>query len=71
MGYGWAMSKLSLELPDETVAKLSRLAERLGTPMESLASAGAVDLVSRPDEQFSDIVRKVLAKNQELYRRLA
>jgi predicted transcriptional regulator len=65
------MSKLSLELPDETVAKLSRLAERLGTPMESLASASVVDLVSRPDEQFSEIVRKVLAKNQELYRRLA
>jgi predicted transcriptional regulator len=65
------MSKLSLELPDETVAKLSRLAERLGTPMESLASAGVVELVSRPDEQFSEIVRKVLAKNQELYRRLA
>jgi hypothetical protein len=38
--------------------------------MEFLASAGVVDLVSRPDEQFSEIVRKVLAKNQELYRRL-
>ena len=60
-----------MSLPDETVAKLSRLAERLGTPMESLASAGVVDFVSRPDEQFSEIVRKVLAKNQQLYRRLA
>jgi predicted transcriptional regulator len=65
------MNKLTLELPDETVAQLRRLAERLGTPMESLATASVVELVSRPDEQFGEIVRKVLTKNQELYRRLA
>ena len=65
------MNKLTLELPDETVAQLRRLAERLGNPMESLATASVVELVSRLDPQFGEIVRKVLAKNQELYRRLA
>lgn len=71
MAYVGSMNKLTLELPDETVAQLRRLAERLGAPMESLATASVVDLVSRPDEQFSEVVRKVLAKNRELYRRLA
>ena len=65
------MSKLIIELPEETAAKLNRMAARLGTPVESLATAGVVELVGRPDEQFSEIVRKVLAKNRELYRRLA
>jgi hypothetical protein len=66
-----AGSDLNEALALDDVVKLSRLAERLGTPMESLGSAGVVDPVSRPDEQFSETVRKVLAKNQELCRRLA
>lgn len=65
------MNKLTLELPDETVGQLKRLAERLGTPVASLATASVVELVSRPDEQFAAVVRRVLAKNRELYRRLA
>lgn len=65
------MNKLMLELPDDTAAQLKRLAERLGTPVESLATAGVVELVSRPDEQFTEVVRRVLVKNRELYRRLA
>lgn len=65
------MSKLTIELPDETAAQLKRLAQRLGTPVESLATAGVAELVRRPDEQFSEIVRNVLEKNRELYRRLA
>ena len=65
------MNKLTLELPEETVAQLRRLADRLGTPVESLATASVVELVSRPDEQFAEVLRKVLVKNRELYRRLA
>jgi len=65
------MSTLTLELPDETAAQLKRLAQRLGLPVESLATASLTDLVKRPDEQFSEIVRNVLEKNRELYRRLA
>ena len=65
------MSTLILELPDETAAQLKRLAQRLGLPVESLATAGVTELVKRPDEQFSEIVCNVLEKNRELYRRLA
>ena len=65
------MSKLTLELPDDTAAQLKQWAERLGTPVESLATASVVELVSRPDEQFTEVVRRVLAKKRELYRRLA
>jgi predicted transcriptional regulator len=65
------MSTLTIELPDEIAAQLRRLAQRLGMPVESLATAGVTELVKRPDEQFSEIVRSVLEKNRELYRRLA
>ena len=65
------MSTLTLELPDETAAQLKRLAQRLGLPVESLATASLAELVKRPDEQFSEVMRKVLEKNRELYRRLA
>ncbi|MEW6156452.1 MAG: DNA-binding protein [Verrucomicrobiota bacterium] len=65
------MNKLTLELPDETAAQLKRLADRLGAPMESLATASVIELVSRPDERFAEVLRKVLEKNRELYRRLA
>ena len=65
------MNKLTLELPDETVARLRQLADRLGTPVESLATASVVELVTRPDKQFAEALRKVLVKNRELYRRLA
>ncbi len=65
------MNKLTLELPDETVGQLKRMAERLGTAVESLATASVVELVSRPDGQFAAVVQRVLAKNRELYRRLA
>ena len=67
----YSVNKLTLELPDETVDQLKRMAERLGTPVESLATASVAELVSRSDEQFTDMVRRVLEKNQELYRRLA
>ena len=69
--YLYSVNKLTLELPDETVDQLKRMAERLGTPVESLATASVAELVSRSDEQFTDMVRRVLEKNQELYRRLA
>jgi len=65
------MNKLTLELPDEAAAQLTRLAERLGTAVESLATASVLELVSRPDEEFTQVVQRVLAKNRELYRRLA
>lgn len=71
LAYLYNMNKLTLVLQDETAAQLKRLAERLGTPVESLATASVRDLVSRPDEQFAEVVRRVLAKNRELYRRLA
>jgi predicted transcriptional regulator len=69
--YRWSMNKLTLELPDETVARLKRTAERLGTPVESLATASLAELVSRSDEQFAEAARRVLEKNRGLCRRLA
>ena len=71
MGYPVPVSKLIIELSDETSAKLAELAARLGTSVESLVTAGVVDMVNGTDKEFNDAMYKVLDKNQELYKRLA
>ena len=65
------MSKLTIDLPDQAIADLHRMAERLGTAVESLATASVVELVTRTEDQFAEVAKKLLAKNAELYRRLA
>ncbi len=65
------MNKLTVELPDDPAAQLKQWAERLGTPVESLGRASAVELVGRPEEQSTEVAQRVLAKNRPLYRRLA
>ncbi len=63
--------KSALELPPAQAAILRREAERLGVSPEELARAALSDLLSVPDPEFRAASARVLAKNQELYRRLA
>jgi predicted transcriptional regulator len=65
------MSTLTIELAAERLQQLAELAERLGTTPEALARASVEDLLTRRDDAFDDAVKRVLAKNAELYRRLA
>jgi hypothetical protein len=63
--------KLALELPQAQADKLRIEADRLGLSPEELARAAVSDLLANPDAGFRAAASRVLAKNQELYRRLA
>ena len=63
--------KLAIELPDAQADRLRAEAQRLGLSPEDLARAALSDLLSTPDAEFESAARRVLAKNQDLYKRLA
>ena len=63
--------KLAIELPSAQADKLRAEAQRLGLSVEELARAALTDLLSIPDTEFQDVARRILSKNQELYKRLA
>jgi hypothetical protein len=63
--------KLAVELPPAEADRLRAEAERLGVSPEALARAAVSDLLSTPDPAFETAARRVLAKNRELYKRLA
>ena len=63
--------ELSVKLPPAQAERLRREAERLGVSPEDLARAALADLLAIPDPEFSKAAARILAKNEELYRRLA
>ena len=63
--------KLAFELPPAQAEKLRAEAERLGISPEDLARAALTDLLANPDADFRAAASRVLAKNEELYKRLA
>ena len=62
---------ISLRLPDDAERRLEETAARLNVPVADLAAAAIRDLVARPAEDFEDAARRVMEKNEELYRRLS
>jgi hypothetical protein len=52
------------------VAAAANLVRRRGS-RNSTARAALNDLLSAPDAEFQNVARRVLAKNSELYKRLA
>jgi len=63
--------RVAFELPLAQAEKLRAEAERLGLSPEDLAKAALTDLLATPDAEFQAVAKRVVAKNQELYRRLA
>ena len=63
--------QVAIDLTDEQAAQLNEQAAALGVRAEELARAAVVDLVTRPAADFREVAQRVLAKNTELYRRLA
>jgi hypothetical protein len=63
--------RLAIELPPAQADKLRAEGERLGLAPEELVRAILSDLLSTPDAEFQDVARRVVAKNQDLYKRLA
>ena len=65
------MMQITVNLSDEQIAYLKNLAASLGVKPDDLARAACVDLVSRPLADFREAADYVLAKNRQLYERLA
>jgi hypothetical protein len=63
--------ELALNLPPAQAEQLRREAERLRVSPEDLARAAVADLLATPDAEFREAAARVLAKNGDLYRRLA
>lgn len=63
--------RISVDLSDSETNSLREHAGRLGVSPETLVRAAISDLVANRPEDFDSIVTRVLAKNRELYRRLA
>lgn len=65
------MSSITVALPEDRLVKLKELAKQLGVVPEELVQVSIEELLSRPETDFEQAVDYVLAKNAELYRRLA
>ncbi len=65
------MSTVSIDLPPERLQQLQELADHLGVTPEALVRASVEALLTRPDASVQRAMDYVLAKNADLYQRLA
>jgi predicted transcriptional regulator len=65
------MATFTINLPDERVKKLREIAERFQVAPEELVRASIEELLSRPSDDFQQVLERVLTKNAGLYKRLA
>ena len=65
------MTNLVISVSDDTLSKLQKLAAAYQITPEELISVSIHDLLEQPENEFQRIVQYILAKNAELYRRLA
>ncbi|GAB4134736.1 MAG: hypothetical protein Tsb009_00040 [Planctomycetaceae bacterium] len=60
-----------LELDEQQVQKLQKIADRLNVSVSDLAKAAISDLLAKPESDFERAATHVLQKNAELYKRLS
>lgn len=65
------MTLISIPLSEERLSHLRAWAAQAGLAPEEFLRRRVEQFLDRPDEQFSRAAGEVLAKNAELYRRLA
>lgn len=65
------MASITIELSDSQFQKLQDLATVHGIALEVLLKASLEDWLNSQKSEFIDAANYVLAKNAELYRRLA
>lgn len=61
---------ISIHLDDDQSHKIEEMANRLNIPATDLAKAAIDDWIANSDSDFEKISRRILEKNQDLYRRL-
>lgn len=65
------MTSITLQMEDAKAKVLREKAKRYGLKAEQFLMASVDDLVGQPNQDFDAAARRVLSKNQELYKRLA
>jgi len=65
------MTRIIVEIDDNKAAILEDKAKKFGLLPEQFVTASIEDLISQPDPVLEAAINKVLAKNRELYERLA
>jgi hypothetical protein len=65
------MTRITVEIEDSKAAILKAKAKKFGLLPDQFVTASIEDLISQPDPDFEAAMLRVLAKNQELYKRLA
>jgi len=65
------MSSITIELPDERMRQLQKLALDANVSPEDLVRVRVEEWLNAPSGEFLKVAEYVLKKNQELYRRLA
>lgn len=65
------MATITVEIEDSKAALLREKAKKYGLLPDQLVTASIEDLLSQPEPEFEAAMRKVLAKNKDLYKRLA
>lgn len=65
------MARIIVEIADNKAAILEDKAKKFGLLPEQFVTASIEDLISQPDPDLEAAMRRVLSKNQELYKRLA
>jgi len=65
------MTTLEITLPDQTASRLHEAAQKLGVSPEELLRISLEEKLEQLDTDFQAAARYVLAKNRELYQRLA
>jgi hypothetical protein len=65
------MNPVEIQIPETTGRRLKEAARKLGLTPEELARVSLEEKLDRLDEDFNAAAQYVMAKNRELYRRLA
>ena len=65
------MTTITVSLSEDRLVKLNEMANRLGVVPEELVRVSVEELLTRPEADFESAMKYVLAKNSELYQRLA
>jgi hypothetical protein len=65
------MKTIEINLQEPTASRVEEAARRLGIAPEELLRISVEEKLARLDDAFRDALDAVVAKNAELYRRLA
>jgi hypothetical protein len=65
------MATITVEIDDSKAALLQKKAEQFGMLPDQFVTASIEDLIGQPEPAFDEAMRKVIAKNKELYKRLS